>query len=128
MDGNYGALPWKGNEWLGYDTSEIIIEIDLLKPQKIKGLELSFLKDEGSWIHLPTSITVSKLEGKKSKTIFGNTTNSQVSFIESKQFLPFSRKVSKLRITIHSKTKIEPGLAGEGHQPWTFIDEILLVK
>jgi hexosaminidase len=128
VDGNYGTIPWKGNEWLGYDTSEIIIEIDLLKPQKIKGLELSFLKDEGSWIHLPTSITVSKSEGKKSKTILGNKTNSQVSFIESKQFVPFSRKVSKLRITIHSKTKIELGLAGEGHQPWTFIDEIRIVK
>jgi hexosaminidase len=128
VDGNYGTIPWKGNEWLGYDTSEIIIEIDLLKPQKIKGLELSFLKDEGSWIHLPTSITVSKSEGKKSRTILGNKTNSQVSFIESKQFVPFSRKVSKLRITIHSKSKIEPGLAGEGHQPWTFIDEIRVVK
>ncbi len=128
VDGNYGALPWKGNEWLGYDTSEIIIEIDLLKPQKIKGLELSFLKDEGSWIHLPTSITVSKPDGKKSKTIFGNTTNSQISFNESRQFIPFSRKVSKLRITIHSKTIIDPGLAGEGHQPWTFIDEIRIVK
>ena len=128
VDGNYGALPWKGNEWLGYDTSEIIIEIDLLKPQKIKGLELSFLNDEGSWIHLPTSITVSKSEGKKSKTILGDKTNSQVSFTESKLFVPFSGKVSKLRITIHSKSKIEPGLAGEGHQPWTFINEILLVK
>jgi hypothetical protein len=128
VDGNYGALPWKGNEWLGYDTSEIIIEIDLLKQQKIKGLELSFLKDEGSWIHLPSSITISKSDGKKSKTILGNNSNSQVSFTESKQFVPFYRKVSKLRITIHSKPKIEPGLAGEGHQPWTFIDEILLVK
>jgi len=128
VDGNYGAIPWKGNEWLGYDTSEIILEIDLLKPQKIKGLELSFLKDEGSWIHLPTSLIVSKSEGKKSKTILGNNTNSQVSFIESKLFVPFSGKVSKLRITIHSKTKIEAGLAGEGHHPWTFIDEIRVVK
>ena len=77
---------------------------------------------------MPTSINVSKSDGKKSKTILGNTTNSQVSFIESKQIVPFSGKVSKLRITIHSKTKIETGLAGEGHQPWTFIDEIRIIK
>lgn len=128
VDGNYGSLPWKGSEWLGFDTSEIVIEIDLLKTQKIKGLELSFLKDEGSWIHLPTSIIVSKLKGKKSKTIKGSESNSQLSFTESKLFISFSGKVSKLRITIHSKTKIEDGLAGEGNQPWTFIDEIKVIK
>lgn len=128
VDGNYGSLPWKGNEWLGFDTSEIIFEIDLLKKQKIKGLELSFLKDEGSWIHLPTSITVEQSNGKKSKTLNADKTNSQISFTKSKLFVPFSEKASKLRITIHSKKKIEQGLAGEGHQPWTFIDEIRIVK
>lgn len=128
VDGNYGSLPWKGNEWLGFDTSEIIFEIDLLKKQKIKGLELSFLKDEGSWIHIPTSITIEQSNGKKSKTLNADKTNSQISFTESKLFVPFSGKASKLRITIHSKKKIEQGLAGEGHQPWTFIDEIRIVK
>ncbi|MBU3658590.1 MAG: beta-N-acetylhexosaminidase [Flavobacteriales bacterium] len=128
VDGNYGSLPWKGNEWLGFDTSEIIFEIDLLKKQKIKGLELSFLKDEGSWIQLPTSITIEQSNGKKSKTLNADKTNSQISFTESKLFVPFSGKASKLRITIHSKKKIEQGLAGEGHQPWTFIDEIRIVK
>ena len=46
VDGQFGSRPWKGHEWLGFDTSYIEIELDLLKKQKIKSVELSFLKDE----------------------------------------------------------------------------------
>ena len=46
----------------------------------------------------------------------------------SKVFIPFNKKVKKIKLTIYSKNKIENGLAGEGHQPWTFIDEIQVVK
>jgi len=126
VDGNYGTIPWKGNEWLGYDTTEIIIEIDLLKKQKIKGIELSFLKDEGSWIHLPIGIDIENSLSKKNYK--SALKNNQIVFKGGKCFVPFSKRVKILKITIHSKSKIESGLAGEGYQPWTFIDEIKIVN
>jgi len=129
VDGNYGTIPWKGNEWLGYDTTEIFIELDLLKKQKIKGIELSFLKDEGSWIHLPTAVEVENSYKPKSKNrIEASKENKQLSFEMSKVFIPFNKKIQKIKLTVYSKNKIENGLAGEGHQPWTFIDEIRVVK
>ena len=35
LDGQYGIRPWKGHEWIGFDTSTIVFEIELPKSKKI---------------------------------------------------------------------------------------------
>ena len=118
VDGQYGSRPWKGHEWLGFDTSYIEIELDLLKKQKIKSVELSFLKDENSWIHLPYKIDVEA--SNKNRTYV----NSEASISKEKVQIAFSHKAQKIKIKIYSLSKIPNGMPGEGSQPWTFIDEI----
>jgi hexosaminidase len=119
VDGQFGARPWKGHEWIGYDTSHVVIEIDLLKKQKIDSLQISFLKDENSWIHLPYSI-----EFKNLKTNSGFGIAQSENFENEKQVLFIGKKVQKFRITIKTLDKIPLGMPGEGTQPWLFIDEI----
>jgi hexosaminidase len=119
VDGQFGARPWKGHEWIGYDTSLVVIEIDLLKKQKIDSLQISFLKDENSWIHLPVAI-----EFENSKTNLGFGIAQSENFVNEKQVLFIGKKVQKFRITIKTLDKIPPGMPGEGNQPWLFIDEI----
>ena len=34
LDGQYGIRPWKGHEWIGFDTSTIVFEIELPKRKK----------------------------------------------------------------------------------------------
>jgi len=128
VDGIRGTLPWKGNEWVGFDTSTIIIELDLLKKQKMKGLEISLLKDEGSWIHLPYKIEITNEKGKTFSTKTISDELAKKSFKDELVFIPITKKSKTLKITIHAKTQIEQGFAGAGNQPWTFIDEIRIVK
>ncbi|MCX6190650.1 MAG: family 20 glycosylhydrolase [Flavobacteriia bacterium] len=119
VDGQFGARPWKGHEWIGFDTSVVIIEIDLLKKQKIDSLQISFLNDENSWIHLPYAI-----EFKNLKTNLGFGIAQSENFVNEKQVLFIGKKVQKFRITIKTLDKIPLGMPGEGTQPWLFIDEI----
>jgi len=118
VDGQFGSRPWKGHEWLGFDTSYIEIELDLLKKQKIKSVELSFLKDENSWIHLPVKIELEAVNKNKKYT------SSETSIKKEKMLITFSHKTQKIKIKIYSLSKIPNGMPGEGTQPWTFIDEI----
>ena len=119
VDGQFGARPWKGHEWIGFDTSVVIIEIDLLKKQKIDSLQISFLNDENSWIHLPYAI-----EFKNLKTNLGFGIGQSSNFEDEKQVLFIGKKVQKFRITIKTLDKIPLRIPGEGNQPWLFIDEI----
>lgn len=123
VDGQFGARPWKGHEWIGFDTSVIIIEIDLLKKQKIDSLQISFLNDENSWIHLPYAI-----EFKNLKTNLGFGIGQSSNFVDEKQVLFIGKKVQKFRITIKSMEKIPLRMPGEGNQPWLFIDEIIIIN
>jgi hexosaminidase len=129
VDGQFGNRPWKGNEWIGFDTNNIIIELELKRKQKIKEIQLSFLLDIGSWIHTPVSIDVTS---NNSKTIKIREERcglpGQYSPSSEKWKIPFSTRTNKLRISIHSLGQIPSGFPGEGNIPWTFIDEIQVIR
>ena len=67
LDGQYGSRPWRGHEWIGFDTCSIIFEIDLQRKQRIKQIEISFLESNGSWIYLPKQITISVSKRKRNR-------------------------------------------------------------
>lgn len=129
VDGQHGSLPWKRNEWIGFDTTEIEIEIDLLKKQKYNQLNVSFLSDEHSWIHFPERIEVFYLRKGKWKHC---SRPVQFSYLQSEQVRSFQIELNKptrnVLLKIKPLTTIPNGLAGAGHIPWTFIDEIEVVK
>jgi hexosaminidase len=121
VDGQFGARPWKGHEWVGFDTNTVRIEIDLMEKQKIDSLQLSFLKDHGSWVHLPVSIYFQSLPSKKVKELKWDASRS---LEKEKNSFFIGKKVQKFRIIIKTLDKIPIGKPGEGNQPWLFIDEI----
>jgi hexosaminidase len=129
VDGQHGSLPWKRNEWIGFDTTEIEIEIDLLKKQKYNQLNVSFLSDEHSWIHFPERIEVFYLHKGKWKHC---SRPVQFSYLQSEQVRSFQIELNKptrnVLLKIKSLTSIPIGFPGAGHIPWTFIDEIEVVK
>ena len=129
VDGQHGSLPWKRNEWIGFDTTEIEIEIDLLKKQKYNQLNVSFLSDEHSWIHFPERIEVFYLRKGKWKHC---SRPVQFSYLQSEQVRSFQIELNKptrnVLLKIKPLTTIPNGFPGAGHIPWTFIDEIEVVK
>jgi len=128
VDGQFGSRPWKGSEWTGFDTDSIVIEVDLGKKQKIKGIELSFLQDEGSWIHAPEMISIETISPKKGISMGmaqSPPLDGYAPYPEKWEF-DFKSKVEKIRFTIYGIGVIPMGLPGEGNLPWTFIDELII--
>jgi hypothetical protein len=128
VDGQFGSRPWKGSEWTGFDTDSIVIEVDLGKKQKIKGIELSFLQDEGSWIHAPEMISIETISPKNGISMGmaqSPPLDGYAPYPEKWEF-DFKSKVEKIRFTIYGIGVIPMGLPGEGNLPWTFIDELII--
>lgn len=121
VDGQSGSRPWKGHEWIGFDTCNVSIEVTLAKKIQVKELNLSFLHEPGSWIYAPKQITLLWKERTKNLgTTFSLSSGQEIIS------LPFNRKIKSIQIQISNVEKIPSGNPGEGHVPWTFIDEIIL--
>jgi hypothetical protein len=126
FDGQYGARPWKGHEWIGFDTNVIVLEIDLGKITKINEVKVSFLQDENSWIHAPFQLEIASVLPKRNNGIGMGEGVSLDGYAPNSEIwnLPYKGKTQILRLTITGSPTIPSGLPGEGNMPWIFIDEI----
>lgn len=126
FDGQYGARPWKGHEWIGFDTNVIVLEIDLGKITKINEVKVSFLQDENSWIHAPYQLEIASILPKRNNGIGMGEGVSLDGYAPNSEIwnLPYKGKTQILRLTITGSPTIPSGLPGEGNMPWIFIDEI----
>lgn len=124
VDGIFGKLPWKGNEWLGFDTSRIEFIVDLGKKSKIQSVALHFLDDKNAWIHLPEYVEVQVSSNKEKWTSLKGEATPLTT-------VQFEREVMKkgryVKFIIKSREKIPEGNAGAGNPPWTFMDELIII-
>lgn len=126
FDGQNGARPWKGHEWIGFDTNVIVLEIDLGKVTKIREVKVSFLQDENSWIHAPYQVEIESILPKRNDGIGMGEGSSHHGFSPHSEnwTLEYKGKTQVLRLRIQGDEKIPISLPGEGNIPWIFIDEI----
>lgn len=120
VDGVRGRIPWNSSQWLGFDTSTIVLEMNLGEVKKVNSLEIGFLNDVSSWIHLPQKIEILTSTDNKiwKTTSFEN--------IRSLALLNLNQEAKFIRFKIYSLTKIPDGNPGAGYTPWTFMDEIIM--
>jgi hexosaminidase len=116
VDGQFGARPWRGYQWVGFDTNSITIRIDLGKKTKIKGLEIGFLNEPSSWIHLPEEVVI-LTDRNQRKTI---------KITDERTLITCRKKTQSLLLTVKGLESIPPGLPGEGNTPWIFADEFIV--
>ena len=134
VDGIYGIEPWKGHEWLGYQSDTIEFIVNLESKKKMIGFQLNFLKNEGSWIYLPDAVQLQVSKNKKrwrklKRTPFqllyygGISSSNKNTYVQS-----ISKKGRYLKVLIFPKTSIPQGNEGAGEKPWTFIDELTIIS
>lgn len=122
-NGIVGALPWRGDQWVGFTEDTIRFSLDLGTLTDISQIELGTLNDPGSWIYRPQTILVEySTNGKKFKKY------SKQAITEDRIKLVKSKQVKVLRFTIITVTEVEQGLPGAGTIPWTFLDELILTR
>ncbi len=117
--------------WLGFKQDTVHVELKL-QDEEIKGVTLSFLEDQRSWIFGPKSMRVDGF-GESNNLLFSKTvTLDSVSQSEGEHFRFLESTFSsvsphKLRISIFPLQKIPSWHPGRGSMPWLFIDEIVLL-
>ncbi|MFK7787302.1 MAG: beta-N-acetylhexosaminidase [Crocinitomicaceae bacterium] len=122
VDGIRGELPWKGSQWLGFDTSYVEFIVDLGEVKDINSVNLGFLDQNGSWIYLPENVTVQV--SKKSKWCFRKKFKKK---IEQSDFsMNISKRGRYVRVMIQAMDVIPMAMDGGGNTPWTFVDEVIV--
>lgn len=122
VDGVFGQKPWKGTEWLGFDTKEIVFIIDLLEYKEVDSIKIGFLNAEGAWIYLPEIVEVFYSKTNDSWKSSGVST-----VVKEKFSANLNQKARYLKIVVTSLEEIPRNRDGAGFKPWTFIDEIEVI-
>jgi hexosaminidase len=119
VDGQLGARPWKGNEWLGFESDSVSFDIILNKPTKVKELRIHTLHDPNSWIWAAQTykITLNKF-GCGNGIADGYSTEETILIDNIKD------KTQTIHVVLYGVGHIPSGNPGAGNVPWLFIDEI----
>ena len=119
VDGQLGARPWKGNEWLGFESDSVSFDIVFEKPMKVEEIRIHTLHDPNSWIWAAQTynISFSKI-GVANGIIDGYSTDETIVIDNIKE------KTQTVHVVIYGLSKIPQGQPGAGNTPWLFLDEI----
>lgn len=120
-DGVIGGIPWKGNQWLGFNEDTIRFTLDLETITTFNHLQIGILNDPGSWIYRPENFQIQiSSNGKKFKKVAKSKMNGDLIQVNKKM------KARFIKVTIYNKELIPAGQTGAGFTPWTFINELIL--
>jgi hexosaminidase len=121
IDGLFGDPKRYGQNWLGFNTSDLAATIDFSRPESISTIKINFLESPGSWIYFPKSVTIRDAQDKVLATLSDEQIRKQNGRIQTA--IPTS-EYSQLKITAENAGTIPDGKPGAGSKAWLFIDEI----
>ena len=119
VDGQLGARPWKGNEWLGFESDSVSFDIVFDEPIKVKEIRIHTLHDPNSWIWAAQTYNIAL-----NKFGCGNGMAHGYSTDEFIQIEVKDKHVKQIHVILYGISKIPSGQPGAGNTPWLFLDEI----
>jgi len=127
IDMQKGSLQHRsGSEWLGFQTAQVTINIDLNNEMPLSLLKVSCLQNQGAWIFSPKRITVFSELWEVGEVTIKNASKKQGNQL---RIIPIPIKkgtYSKLKVMVYSLNEIPQWHQGKGTLPWLFLDEILV--
>jgi hexosaminidase len=113
----------KTKEFLGFIGEDCIATIDLGKEESIAFLKVHYLHHPGSWIHQPSSVSISvSVDGASFQPVA--IANPTISNNESINEFVQPAKARFIKVHIANFGTIPAGNAGAGSKAWLFVDEI----
>jgi hypothetical protein len=129
-DGIFGGRHFNAG-WLGYEGQDMIVEIDLEKPDNLHKVSMNFLRDFVSWIFLPEIV---KVELSSDGTVYEPVSEIK-NILSDRRFgvepvyhsLDFTPRVARfIKITALSMKRCPDWHRGSGQPSWIFCDEIIV--
>jgi predicted alpha-1,2-mannosidase len=133
IDGIRGTADFRTGTWQGYSDQDLVATLDLGAIQDVKGIEVGFLQDQGSWIFYPTRIEISISQDGESfievvsqKIDAGNRDdNIIIKNIHTDMDLTKARYIKLRATTLGPVPEWHVGHPYEGRS-WIFVDEIVI--
>jgi predicted alpha-1,2-mannosidase len=136
IDGIRGTTNWTSGAWQGYWGKDLVVVIDLGKPQSITKVGAGFLQDAGSWIWMPRTVSFElSLDGQNFTPVVtipndvpdGSDQSVNVGTL-AKDFVKniTPREARFVRIKAVNFGKIPAWHPGHGGDAWIFADEIII--
>lgn len=130
IDGIIGAEDFRTGTWQGYWNEDVVAIVDLGKNRMMNSIEVGFLRDQRSWIFLPTEVEIyHSLDGKKFRKIKDwkapkpfNTDEVMIETIKTNQTIN-SRYIKVVAKKLGKLPKWHLGYPHDGRS-WIFVDEI----
>ncbi|WP_420603047.1 chitobiase/beta-hexosaminidase C-terminal domain-containing protein [Flagellimonas sp.] len=127
IDGQKGTVAFRnGKKWLGFQSGNVEVHLNFPEPIALEKVMLSTLQDQGAWIFMPESVSISAEGNSVGAVEVQNSDKAgpvKMNFIE----IPVQKgKYKELIINITSLDEIPEWHQGKGTLPWTFLDEILV--
>jgi len=122
-----GSLNFRdGNKWLGFQSEEVTIDINLEEKKKINKVHVSLLSDHGAWIFMPVKISIFHDNLPYAIETYNMPAEAQPSSLEIIPISIANKEYDNLKIVITSAFEIPEWHGGKGTAPWLFIDEIII--
>lgn len=130
IDGIVGARDFRTGTWQGYWNEDVEAIVDLGKIKSISSIETSFLRDQRSWIFLPTDVEIHvSMDGKKFRKIKDwkapkpfNTDEVVIESVKTNEKI----KTRYVKLVAKKLGKLPEWHLGYPHdgRSWIFVDEI----
>ncbi len=125
LDGVRGSADFNDGHWQGFEGTDLDATIDLGQVCDLHALQVGFLNDPGSWIFLPTSITVRYSQDGKNYVALPTQTLPDLSRKQTFSVrVGIDQPLRYLHITARNRSVCPPGHPGAGGKAWIFADEI----
>jgi len=133
IDGIYGTLDFRTGAWQGFQNQDLVATVDLGPGKQVGSITTSFLRNQGSWIFLPTEVELEistdgeRWESAGTYTFDSAARNDEIR-IENLRFDFPGTELKKLRLkakTVGALPEWHLGYEYEG-TAWIFIDEIAI--
>jgi predicted alpha-1,2-mannosidase len=133
IDGIRGTSDFRTGTWQGYQNQDVEATVDLGRKRTLSKVETSFLRNQGSWIFLPTDVEMQvSPDGREwlslgTKT-FDTATRADETKIETMTWEVPDQEFLKVRLRAKTLGQLPEWHLGYdyGGTAWIFIDEISL--
>ncbi|CAL2083801.1 Glycosyl hydrolase family 92 [Tenacibaculum sp. 190524A05c] len=132
IDGILGTEDFRTGTWQGYWDENVEATVDLGKIKTISNVQVNFLRDQRSWIFLPTNVEIHhSVDGKRFRKIKDwkapkpfNTDDVEISSVIASQKI----KAKYIKVVAKKLGKLPEWHLGYPHdgRSWIFIDEIMI--
>ncbi|MEM9824264.1 MAG: hypothetical protein AAF985_24480 [Bacteroidota bacterium] len=127
IDLKKGGLDFRAESaWLGFQTTELVIQVELEEMTAGEQLFLSFLSDHNAWIFLPQKVEIWHGDQQIGHQILDHPSESTRAHSLILPIPLTKGNYQQLDIKIVALAQIPDWHPGKGQLPWLFIDEILI--